>query len=366
MKNKRSKYDIKKEYFMVDYLNQLQPGDIILESGTKPHSKLIATATDGPYSHAYIALSNTVLVHATKEGGVFSCNPQRVLVDSFESLVLFRLKDISLLTPQNVLYLEKFLRQEIGCLYSVPEAIKVVTNPTNCDYNFQFCSRLVAQAYEAIGIELVKNTNFANPNELAKSSLLKQVDKGIIEASEESVNFANTLDKVKINQEETYKWLKKARKFVMDSCGEVIRSQTDVSEIVRVSPHFGKIIASYIRETDYCTMYLEEKKANPWRYDVNICYNALVQQEIVWKQVVATIEELRKVTLRLGQEYDTCSNIFQYIGDEYHKLLSEMYYNIVKFHSDGIEAMKKALNQFAYVNSEQELKDTLKIINANF
>ena len=81
---------IGKKYIM-NYLDLL-PGDIILESGKKAHSKAIQIYTKSHYSHAMICLTSRSLFHAQSQG-IFTLNPQRVLVEEEN--------DLKVLHPEN-------------------------------------------------------------------------------------------------------------------------------------------------------------------------------------------------------------------------------------------------------------------------
>lgn len=71
-------------------LHKLQLGDIILESGTTKYSEAIKTATNSDYSHAMLYVGGSI-IHAMPDG-VYSENPQRIIVESKESLKVMRTK----------------------------------------------------------------------------------------------------------------------------------------------------------------------------------------------------------------------------------------------------------------------------------
>lgn len=161
--------------YVLDF-NKLQHGDIILESGnTKIISSTIKTVTGSHYSHAILYIGRSV-VHATSDG-VYSKNPQRILVDNINDLKVLRCCDV------NSNQLEKicdFARNQIGSLYSVAEAtLSPVLGKTEkkASAREQFCSRLVAQAYYyGANISLVKNPDYCSPADIERSQLLKVVD----------------------------------------------------------------------------------------------------------------------------------------------------------------------------------------------
>ena len=116
----------------------LQLGDIILESGHKPHSYAIKKYTKSNFSHAMICVEGMSIIHAEKKG-IFSLNPQRLLVENITDLRVLRFNQK--LSNDELKNIEFFLRDKIGSVYSVKEAFSI-TNESRKDENYnkyQFC-----------------------------------------------------------------------------------------------------------------------------------------------------------------------------------------------------------------------------------
>lgn len=72
--------------YLLDF-NKLQIGDIILQSGTSKFSWWIKKITGSNYSHAMLYVGEST-IHALTNG-VYSTNPQRIIVDSNNDLKVF-------------------------------------------------------------------------------------------------------------------------------------------------------------------------------------------------------------------------------------------------------------------------------------
>ncbi len=269
------------------------PGDIILTNEGGFKRDIIAKATHGKFSHAMIMSLDVQLVHATLDGGVFSYNPQRILVESLENITVLRIKDTKLL-ENKIDRLNFFLRSKVGTLYSIREAIKARKPTNNVGNNKQFCSRLVAQAYAEIGIYLVENVDFCTPNDFTRSDLLYEPSNIVIEATSYDIARANTIDKVLLNQNETYKWLSKTREYAQKEFNFSIETQADVTPFINKHPISAKKIVEFIKSTTYCSTYLSDKVFHPWRYDANLCLKSLISGNILISDIEETIKHIMK------------------------------------------------------------------------
>lgn len=115
-------------------------------------SKVIRMVT-GPYSHAMLYFKQSI-IHAEKPG-VYAKNPQRVSVAAKDDLLVLRHPELTQLQQQGI---EQYCRLRVGSLYDAKAAFMVPIKKRidHADDARQFCSRLVAKAYESVGIKLVK------------------------------------------------------------------------------------------------------------------------------------------------------------------------------------------------------------------
>ena len=249
--------------------NELEVGDIILESGKKPHSLAIQKYTKSNYSHAMICVSKGSLVHAEKNG-IFSLNPQRILVDKENDFKVLRLKES--LSEFQRKKLETFLRHKIGSLYSVKDALMVAIDKNTKNTNqYQFCSRLVAQAYKHIGYDLVDNPDFCSPGDIERSELLVEVPGLIRKAYSAEIEFAQTRNMILENQKSFYKWVNKTRKLATKNGFEVV-VVTDIDYFLKKFPYYDEQVCKWIKESGYLENYLIEVENNLHMHDVDMFF----------------------------------------------------------------------------------------------
>ena len=341
---------IGKKYIM-NY-QDLLPGDIILESGKKIHSKVIQIYTKSHYSHAMICLTSRSLFHAQSQG-IFTLNPQRVLVEEENDLKVLRpKKKLSEKESENII---KFLRNKVGTLYSVKEAIlsgKKI-RPESSQSQMQFCSRLVAQAYLHIGHKIVENPNFCQPAEIENSNFFEEVPDIIRKARKEEIEFVSTKNFVLENQISTYKWLNNTRDYAKSEFGyEKIHSQNDVMNFLKEYPEADNIVSGYINESGYLENYKIEKDNNPWLFDVNLFIKKYKSSNEILYAINKGFENIQYYIDRTIKNYLTASQNFEDLKFNYFKLEENLHKNRLDFIINKYTTFIKA--------SEYVLKGTIK------
>lgn len=262
-------------------LDALKPGDILLSVDDDKLSRGIAKFTRGEFSHAMLYIGYT-FIHAMTDG-VYSKNPQRYLRSDATHLAAYRL------LPEYSMKVDfaaicDFARNQVGALYSVPQAI--MAGPQKKPYNKdksgkQFCSRLVAQAFGAIGISLVDNINFCTPNELACSPLLRRVDNIAKPLSEEDIAFSKTFDANAETQKRTYQWLDKTRRLSLRRGKKPIATLGDVLPMLVENPSLDKAVSGYMVDSGYAEFYDWDRIVNPWRYDSKTFLISTANEELL-------------------------------------------------------------------------------------
>jgi uncharacterized protein YycO len=249
--------------YILNY-QELKIGDIILESGKKIHSKMIQNHTKSHYSHAMICVDHNSIIHATLKG-VFSLNPQRKLVDNIDEFKVLRLENK--INKNQVQKIENFLRLQIGISYSKSDALYVaLSNKEKKANNKQFCSRLVAQAYNNIGIKLVEDIDFCSPADIENSTLLYEVKKMVRECSQADINQANTKNMIEENQESFFCWLNKTKKLAKKYNYEIL-NDNDVPEFICKYSTEDNIVCEYIEKSGYLENWKIEVINNPQMHD---------------------------------------------------------------------------------------------------
>lgn len=344
------------EKYIINY-KDLLPGDIILESGKKIHSKVIQIYTKSHYSHAMICLTSRSLFHAQSQG-IFTLNPQRVLVEEENDLKVLRpKKKLSEKESENII---KFLRNKVGTLYSVKEAIisgKKI-RPESSQSQMQFCSRLVAQAYLHIGHKIVENPNFCQPAEIENSNFFEEVPDIIRKATKEEIEFVSTKNFVLENQISTYKWLNNTRDYAKSEFGyEKIHSQNDVMNFLKEYPEADNIVSGYINESGYLENYKIEKDNNPWLFDVNLFIKKYKSSNEILYAINKGFENIQYYIDRTIKNYLTASQNFEDLKFNYFKLEENLHKNRLDFIINKYTTFIKA--------SEYVLKETIKDKNHN-
>ena len=330
-------------------LKQLQQGDIVLEAGETPIiSEMIKKATKSDYSHAMIYIDHT-LIHAVKKGGVFSKNPQRILLSSKDSFKVLRLKD-----PAPHSKLESICdnaRAKVGSLYSMTEAGKAVLPKILQGKNRkQFCSRLVTQSYIEGGIELVNNADYSTPEDINNSDLLEVVNDCVREATEEDIEMASRVDPNLENQEETFKWLKLAREHLKKE-GADIQTINDISEHLVKDSSSDKRICKFIESTKYLKIYDVDRKLNPYRYNVQE-FTEKMQTVLNHDELIASEVDLNRRELeRYGKSIDIARQNYLNFKFKFTKLHIQLYRKILL----ETESRLKVILQYPYIDSQTSI-----------
>ena len=297
------------------------------------------------------------MFHAQSEG-IFTLNPQRVLVEEENDLKVLRpKKKLSEKESENII---KFLRNKVGTLYSVKEAIlsgKKI-RPESSQSQMQFCSRLVAQAYLHIGHKIVENPNFCQPAEIENSNFFEEVPDIIRKATKEEIEFVSTKNFVLENQISTYKWLNNTRDYAKSEFGyEKIHSQNDVMNFLKEYPEADNIVSGYINESGYLENYKIEKDNNPWLFDVNLFIKKYKSSNEILYAINKGFENIQYYIDRTIKNYLTASQNFEDLKFNYFKLEENLHKNRLDFIINKYTTFIKA--------SEYVLKETIKDKNHN-
>lgn len=279
-------------------LDRLEVGDILLSLGDSRAAPKIAWATDGPYSHAmlYVGLS---VIHADLDG-VYSKNPQRLTAASPERLGVLRMRRG--LSAEEKDTLCDFARSWVGALYSKVDAgatlvFSKLMKPAVSDK--QFCSRLVAQAYSAIGVQLVKNPDYCSPNDLQRSPEMEPVGDAVKKLAQAEIAFAASEDYNEDLQRATFAWLEKVRGLAeRRKLGKVIR-QVDVASLLVQHPGYDKAVTNYAVESGYPNFAKVDRVRNSYRYDPHEFLLWCINQGISILDVITS--EQRSIDLDLAR-----------------------------------------------------------------
>jgi hypothetical protein len=290
------------------------------------------------YSHAAIWVGGT-LIEATQDG-VFSKNPQRIILEKEIHAAVFRSR--TPLTQDQAKAICGYARSQVGTLYALSEAIfslpmRRIAKLGLLETKKQFCSRLVALAYAESGYDLInlRQPKFCTPRMLSICKAFEKVPGIVREARPEEIAFAATDDPVKQNQAHTFEWLNGVRNLV--NSDEILRKAFDIQSINDVDrlldkhPELDRQITTLIRATEYLTFYNHETKQPHLAYR----YNKMAMIEMVAsftnsetflaEELNKEPEMLERFSTMLGYHLD------KYISSNllYHRDHLELYKNLL-------------------------------------
>ena len=236
----------------------LKDGDIILTAEKSWISKTVRLATNSSFSHAMLHVGMGSLIHSDKLG-VHTKNAQRCLFDKESKVKVLRVKKSSFLQDACM-----FARNQIGTQYALKDAIRTKSLPRQKEAdNKQFCSRLVAQAFESAGLPLVKDSAFCTPQELADSEYTATVNNGVKKATQQEIDFASTTDPIAEQTRKTNKILDGIRSLTGNNS---IQSLNDVTDFILKNHCYDESISMIFERSGYLEAWKLERKENEWRY----------------------------------------------------------------------------------------------------
>lgn len=240
-------------------ISELEKGDILLTSENSATSKVVRKSTGSDFSHAILYVGFGSYIHSDANG-VHSANLQRLLFESPENVTVLRVR----CDQETVNQACNFARSKIGTTYSVKSAVNAKLKASKKENeNRQFCSRLVAQAYEYAGIKLVDTASFCTPQEILESLSIQEVLGKVRKATNEEISFANSENPIEKQSYITNEILSKVRKLTKKD----IQTLEQITLYVIENPVHDQQISKIYRDSGYLTMWEYETTKNAWRYD---------------------------------------------------------------------------------------------------
>lgn len=315
-------------------LDKLRPGDIILSTSPGRNSRVIRRFTKSPFSHAMLYADNKI-VHADING-VFTTNPQRRLFPAGTSLVL-RLQSEDLEIGASAC---QYALNLTGSRYSVPEAmLSYVLRKTarRSIGDVQFCSRLVAQSYAHVGVNLVDNPDFCFPGEFARANLLKPVVGATRLATPGEIELGKKPDMVVLHREHTYAWLRPLCDLVEEDGFERPASIKLAFEFLIAHPKYDRQATDLLTRSNYLDDYKLDEVANHYRYDRDALEMLLLSRPAEASHI-------------LEVEYKVAADVLESAKSQYHQF-SQVRMNFFKLiadmHKNRVEQMRGVLENLA-------------------
>lgn len=179
-------------------LSKLTPGDVILVGTPDNLSREIRERTNCEYSHAMLMWDDSLL-HARRV--IIPENPSRRLYDEGSKACVLRLKE----QPGKDLRiydLLEYARNLVGTYYDY-EAVLAIKRGKQPVYNpnRQTCSKFVAECFDHVCLDVVKDYESCTPADLFASDSFDHIEDVLVEASEWDEEFANSKDVTKLQFE---------------------------------------------------------------------------------------------------------------------------------------------------------------------
>ncbi|WP_100169756.1 YiiX/YebB-like N1pC/P60 family cysteine hydrolase [Marinobacterium stanieri] len=316
-------------------ISELEKGDILLTSENSATSKVVRKSTGSNFSHAILYVGSGSYIHSDSNG-VHSGNLQRLLFDAPENVTVLRVKCDQKTINQACI----FARLKIGTTYSVRSAVNAKLKASKKENeNRQFCSRLVAQAYEYAGVKLVDNAYFCTPQEILESQSIQEVLGKARKATDEEIDFADSENPIENQSYITNEILSKVRKLTKKD----IQTLEQITQYVIENPVHDQKISKIYKDSGYLTMWEYDTKKNAWRYDGRVFINLpLPIDELIEMARFEKDSAQERLALYKGnlEQYFYMNEIYKL---EYSSMHFDLYKKLVENTLDNINAAEYVL-----------------------
>lgn len=313
----------------------LRVGDIILNTSTAKVSKWVRAATRSDISHAMIYVQDHSVIDATAEG-VQARNTQRVLFEDDCSVYVLRLRDS--LSEDQIRKIIGFVRAQVGTQYSTKEAVQTALGGAREWTKKQFCSRLVAQAYDFAGIRLVGDPNYCSPANLKDSSLL-------VEVQEPTISISDAEAALWQDGEGLPAAMRSAINAVMDGArkkNKDIQNFDDLHAHLAQHPEDDEYMCGVLEKSGYLTVWQIDTQDNPWHYNLALMKTLPAKPELeAYCRTVLSDEEVgpsRYIVNRGGYAY-----LSQTFGLRFFQMMLDLYDRLASLHQTRFDVATKWL-----------------------
>lgn len=328
--------------FIVEF-TALQEGDILLTAQVAPISKVVRAASKGDYSHAILYVGGGSYIHSDGDG-VHAANIQRLLFETPAHCAVLRPKqDVSRIVIADAI---NFARNEVGKQYSVKAAIRTKIGGEarpNHDENRQFCSRLVAQAYESAGLTLVANSLYCFPHEIAQSDALAVVPNCVRQAMPEELEMARSENPIARQAQITNDILKQFRIISKSD----VQTFQQLAQFVLDNPHYDDDLTKIVEDSGFWDMWRYDVERNPWRYDGEIFWSRGIQEDRLAEGARFEREEALKAIERYTAVRRSYAHAFSHRPLKYFRREIELYETLISVHQKRVDACDFVLEKIA-------------------
>ncbi|MCK9984177.1 MAG: hypothetical protein AzoDbin1_00649 [Azoarcus sp.] len=308
----------------------IQPGDVVLTTTPEPMSQTIRKFTGADISHAMICVGTSSVIDSTGDG-VHARNLERIILEP--DCAGHVLRPVKPLSTEQLRSVVSFARAAVGTRYTMTGAAKSVLAGFVAGRR-QFCSRLVAQAYRDVGVNLVSDADFCHPGELLKSAALVEVPNVLRHLSpEEEAQWREDIDNVQAMRDSINALLQEARKLSPE-----IESLNDIDAYLLERPEGDAQLVQALRSSRYLELWRDEFERNSWQYHIAMMegHNGSEERKQRYCEELLADEALCQNRFILNHAgYVTLNTLHP---RQYFALMVELYDILTHFHARRIKA----------------------------
>lgn len=277
-------------------------------------------------------------------GSYIHSDPKGVHANNIQRLLFKKKRDVCVLRSKKALCLKKldyYARAQIGQQYSKKDVFQIGNKLAKKKRsNRQFCSRLVAEAYEFAGVSLVKDSSFCVPEEIYKSPVLECIDECVRIATLAEIAHAETPSLIELQDEATNKILSDTRNLT----GQDIQDFDAIATYLVENPIHDAAISSIILQSGYLSIWEPEYQQNQWRYNEELFLNLDISSE---RKIKLAQDELSaaKSSLELhSYNYIQFQKLLLCRELTYAKIMLGLYRGLINRANERIEACQYVLD----------------------
>ncbi|WP_223480605.1 MULTISPECIES: YiiX/YebB-like N1pC/P60 family cysteine hydrolase [unclassified Pseudomonas] len=308
----------------------IQLGDVVLTTTPEPMSQTIRKVIGADISHAMICVGKSSVIDSTGDG-VHARNLDRLILEP--GCAGYVLRPVEPLTTDQLHSVISFARAAVGTRYSMTGAAKSVLAGFVAGRR-QFCSRLVAQAYRDVGVNLVSDADFCHPGEFLKSAALVEVPNVLRNLSaEEEADWREDIDNVQAMRDSTNVLLREARKLFSE-----IESLNDIDAYLVEHQEGDAHLVQALRSSRYLELWRDEFERNSWQYHVAMMegHDGSAERKQRYCEELLANEKLCQNRFVLNHAGYVTVNALH--PRQYFALKIELYDLLTQFHSRRIRA----------------------------
>lgn len=243
-------------------LNKLLPGDVILKRTPGENiSERVMEATHSDYSHAMLYLGDSSYMDVGQR--VQARDLQRYIIEDPDDTCLLRLNEEHW-NEEIICKSIEYARSVVANPFSIRDALNIEGGRTSTSTpNTQICTRLVSQAFQYAGLQIVGNIEMCTPQEILESTYFTIVTDVLREASDFDIRFSKTHDVI----EDMVAATDKLVTLMTDFAGGELRTVEAITNYAITHPEDDAKIASILKESGYLDVLELDKKYNPHHYD---------------------------------------------------------------------------------------------------